>query len=184
TLSYAEGYVSVESIEGGALRLSEENYFRYGPGLITSSWNDAEGVSISAEEVLFTIILKAKSGVRLRDALGVNSRVTVAEAYSGTDLKDVGLRFGGGKDGFSLHQNVPNPYKGETTIGFELPESSAATLTIYDVKGQMIHRVKGDYEAGYNEFKFRSGELGATGVLYYQLDTDQFTATKKMVILE
>src|SRR5699024_2601918 len=41
TLSYAEGYVSVESIEGGALRLSEENYFRYGPGLITSSWNDA-----------------------------------------------------------------------------------------------------------------------------------------------
>src|SRR5690625_8022563 len=39
TLSYADAYVSVESIEPGALRVTEDHYYRYGPGMITSSWN-------------------------------------------------------------------------------------------------------------------------------------------------
>jgi len=65
-----------------------------------------------------------------------------------------------------------------------LPESGSATLTIYDVKGQQIHRVEGEYGSGYNEVRVKSVELGATGVLYYQLDTDRHTATKKMIVVE
>src|SRR5690606_19363803 len=133
-----------------------------------------------ADQVLFTILVKAKSSAALRDVLSLNNRVTSTEAYTGQgELQSVGLRFNGSENGFALYQNTPNPYTGETVIGFELPESGEAVLTIYDVTGQLIKSVKGEYAAGYNEVWLTSTELGVTGVLYYQLDTDQYTATKK-----
>src|SRR5690606_19245001 len=126
-----------------------------------------------------------KSAVKLRDVLSLNNRVTMTEAYdSEGGLKDVSLRFDGQETGFALYQNTPNPYNGETVIGFRLPESVEAVLTIYDVTGRMIKRIEGDYRAGYNEVRVRSTELGTTGVLYYQLDTKHYTATKKMVVVK
>ncbi|NND35013.1 MAG: hypothetical protein HKN76_20675 [Saprospiraceae bacterium] len=44
--------------------------------------------------------------------------------------------------------------------------------------------VNGDYTKGYNEIRVRQSELNAKGVLYYQLDSDVLTATRKMVILD
>src|SRR5699024_9461713 len=76
TLSYLPNQVEIESIEAGALNMTENNYFRYGPGVITSSWSEAEAKSFSSEEVLFTIVLKGKTAVQLRDVLSLNSRVT------------------------------------------------------------------------------------------------------------
>ena len=86
--------------------------------------------------------------------------------------------------GFALYQNTPNPFTGETVIGFQLPYSGVADLTIYDVTGLLIKRINGEYKAGYNEVRLSSTKLGVTGVLYYQLDTDRYTATKKMVLVE
>src|SRR5699024_5169267 len=68
TLSYLPNQVEVESIEAGALNITENNYFRFAPGVITTSWSEAEGQSLASDEVLFTIVLKAKSAVQLRDA--------------------------------------------------------------------------------------------------------------------
>ncbi len=82
---------------------------------------------------------------------------------------------------FILHQNYPNPYDGYTVIGFELPERTEARLTIYDVTGKALKVIEGEYERGYNEVQFTGSDLDATGVLYYQLDTERFTATRKMV---
>ena len=85
--------------------------------------------------------------------------------------------------GFALYQNTPNPYKGEIMIRFKLPSATAATMTIFDVTGRMLQSIEGDYNAGYNEVRVRSEELSKTGVSYYQLDTDKFTATKKKILI-
>lgn len=184
TMNYADAYVSVESIEPGVLNVTEDNYLKYVPGVLTASWNEADGLSVNADEVLFTIVVKAKSVTILRDVLGLNSSVTRTEAYNDEgDLKNIVLNFNGNDSGFALYQNTPNPYKGETVIGFKLPTATSATMTIYDVTGRMIKRIEGDYAAGYNEVRLRSIELGTTGVLYYQLDTDKYTATKKMILI-
>jgi large repetitive protein len=55
-------------------------------------------------------------------------------------------------------------------------------LKVYDVTGKAIKMVNADYAKGYNEVKI--ADLKATGVLYYTLETQGFTATKKMVIVE
>ncbi len=185
TLDYADAYVSVESMESGVLNITGDNYLKYSPGVVTASWNAAEGVSAAADEVLFTIVVKAKSAAQLRDVLSVSNRVTATEAYtSAGDYKDIGLHFNGTDAGFALYQNTPNPFNGETVIGFKLPEATSAVMTIYDVNGRLIKRMAGDYEAGYHEVRVTSMELGVTGVLYYQLDTDKYTATKKMIVVE
>ena len=87
-------------------------------------------------------------------------------------------------DGFALYQNRPNPYNGETVIGFKLPKGGKASLTIYSVTGKLIKRVEGKYDRGYNKVRLSAMELGTTGVLYYQLDTDRYTATKKMIVVD
>ena len=144
---------------------------------------------------LFALVVKAKSEVQSRDALSLNNRVTTTEAYvdvapgdfaEGYDpqRKDVSLRFDGQESGFALYQNTPNPYAGQTVIGFKLPEASKATLSVYDVTGKVLKIVEGEYSQGYNEVKLTSSDLNATGVLYYQLDTKTYTATKKMIVIE
>src|SRR5690606_11132530 len=112
-------------------------------------------------------------------------RVTRTEAYSGTgELRDMALHFDGVDSGFALYQNVPNPYNGETVIGFKLPESGKATISIYDVTGRMVTAIKGDFDEGYNEIRVTSADLKMTGVLYYQLTSAGYTSAKKMIVIE
>ncbi|HLT94733.1 MAG TPA: T9SS type A sorting domain-containing protein, partial [Membranihabitans sp.] len=119
------------------------------------------------------------------DVFSLNNRVTRTEAYDAEGgLKNVSLRFDGQETGFALYQNTPNPYAGETVIGFKLPEASKATLSVYDVTGKVLKIVEGEYNQGYNEVKLKSSDLNTTGVLYYQLDTKAYTATKKMIVIE
>ena len=53
-----------------------------------------------------------------------------------------------------------------------------------DVNGKVIKRYEGIYEAGLNQINISKGELNVAGVLYYQLETDKFHATKKMILVE
>jgi hypothetical protein len=102
----------------------------------------------------------------------------------GNDLNDNGDDQINENKGLALLQNRPNPFKDETLISFNLPESTYATLTIYDVDGRTLKVVEGNYDAGYNEVGVNASELGATGVMYYRLMTDNGTVTKTMLVID
>lgn len=91
------------------------------------------------------------------------------------------LQFNNAEKAFALYQNTPNPFAGKTTIGFNLPEASSASLTISDVSGKVIQFIEGKYEKGYNQVKI--DDLEVTGVLYYRLETVDYSAVRKMVVL-
>jgi hypothetical protein len=44
--------------------------------------------------------------------------------------------------------------------------------------------VEGDFAAGYNQVRLTSTDLPSTGVFYYTLQAGEYTATKKMIIVE
>jgi len=150
-------------------------------GAITSSWNG----NASAGTV-FSLTFTAKEDGQLSDLLNVNSRYTTAEAYNNSgEVMDVELTFNGqSATAFDLYQNTPNPFKGETVIGFNLPEAGTATLTIQDVSGKVISVVEGDFAKGYNQVSVNSNNMPNTGVLYYTLASANDTATRKMIILQ
>ncbi len=117
----------------------------------------------------------------------LNSRETQAEAYNtASDIKDLKLTFRGAEhEGeFALYQNEPNPYKGNTVIGYDVPQSGDVTLTIFDVTGKVIYTVDQAAVKGYNTITVSSKSLPAVGMLYYRLDAGEYTATKKMIIIE
>ncbi len=155
-------------------------------GMITGSWNSANGTATSAEG-LFTLKLRATKDQALSEVLNISSRMTAQEAYGqGDEIMDLKLSFGraeqlGGQA--RLDQNQPNPFAEETLIGFYLPKAAQATITVRDVKGALVYRTQGDYAKGMNQVKLGKQELKAAGVLYYTLETADFTATKKMVVL-
>jgi hypothetical protein len=134
------------------------------------------------------LVLRSKTDAALSSVLGISSRLTRAEAYSNSDeVLDVALNFGQGtvvRAGFELYQNTPNPFKGMTVIGFNLPEAGEATIKINDVTGRLLKVIRSDFAQGYNEVRLQSAELGAVGVLTYTLESAEFTATRKMIIIK
>jgi hypothetical protein len=90
---------------------------------------------------------------------------------------------------FSLSQNVPNPFNPSTDISFALPRDSKVSLTIYNVLGQHVTTLVDDYmAAGYRTISWngtdQTGRTVASGVYFYKLKTDDFSSTKKMMMLK
>jgi hypothetical protein len=90
----------------------------------------------------------------------------------------------------SLHQNVPNPFNPTTTIKFDLSHDGNVKLQVFDVAGHLMRTLADQKMAkGFNQAVTWNGldEKGLrvpSGVYFYQLVTDDYTATKKMVMLK
>ncbi len=152
-------------------------------GVLTTSWNGA-----AADEVLFGLTFKATTSGQLSELLSLSSDYTAAEAYNtDNELLNVNIQFNTTEivtARFELYQNTPNPFAGETLIGFNLPEAGEATFKVLDVQGKVLKQVTNDYAKGYNQISLDARSLNATGVLYYQLESADNVATKKMIIID
>ena len=83
--------------------------------------------------------------------------------------------------GFELYQNTPNPWVHKTQVGFHLPETADATLTVYDEMGRALFSETAEFNQGYNAILIEHALLDAPGVMYYTLETPFGKATRKMV---
>ena len=137
-------------------------------------------------ELLFQLSLTAKEDGQLSEMLQLNSRLTKAESYDvGGNAYPVSLVFGTENglteiNNFELFQNVPNPFSDGTIIGFQLPEASNASFTLFDVSGKILKETSGQYARGYHEINIDKTLFPNSGVFYYRLETPDHTATKKM----
>ena len=94
----------------------------------------------------------------------------------------------------ALLGNYPNPFNPETWISYQLAASADVTLMIYDINGQLVrrltlgHQVAGMYQsrsrAVYWDGRNQLGESVASGLYFYTLTADEFTATRRMLILK
>jgi len=181
----ATGGLQLVDITSAGIDVSEANFGNF-DNKLTTSWNSINPVKMNGD--LFTLTFKSSVEGKLSDILSLNSKVTKAEAYVGSDLQIVNIELRDGNatssDAFALNQNEPNPFTNNTVIGFVMPESADATMTIIDVTGKVIKVIEGNYAKGYNEIELSKSDLGAAGILHYQLVSGDFTATKKMIIIE
>eukprot|EP00903_Cladosiphon_okamuranus_P000214 g214.t1 len=160
-----------------------------GRSYVTMSWNrPADAKAMADEDVLFSLVIRANEDVELSEVISINSRYTEAEAYGNGNTMNVGVVFDNGDvadAGFELYQNTPNPFQSETMISFNLPEDAEVTLTINDAAGRVLTVLRGDYAAGYNTVNVTKDMIqGASGVLNYTISTDDYSATKSMVVVK
>jgi photosystem II stability/assembly factor-like uncharacterized protein len=91
---------------------------------------------------------------------------------------------GGIPSSFYLQQNYPNPFNGTISIPFGLPYSSRATISIFNIRGQLCETILDGYlNAGRYELKWHPTTL-ASGVYFYRLSASSFRSTNKMILLK
>ena len=93
-----------------------------------------------------------------------------------------------------LFANYPNPFNPETWIPYELATDTHVRITIYNTQGVVIRTLQfGHQSAGYYTDRDRAaywdgrneiGEKVASGLYFYQLETDTMSSLRKMVILK
>jgi outer membrane protein assembly factor BamB len=105
---------------------------------------------------------------------GVNAPVTI----SNKNKKHIPTQY-------ELAQNYPNPFNPGTRIKLSLPEQSVVSLTVYNITGQRVATVINDklIKAGIHEFSL-DGRNFPSGVYFYRLDAENFTQTRKMILMK
>jgi hypothetical protein len=182
--------VELVDIEYGVAQASNFGLRQVADGLIATSWNKSANKldGYHQDDLLFTLVVKAITDHQLSEVLGVSSRVTVAEAYDQHDgLMEVGIDFQSGIVAtvpFELYQNVPNPFREATSIGFFLPEAAETTISIHDVSGRVVKMIRGEFNQGENQVILKRNELPDTGMLYYTVTSGEHTATRKMMLVK
>ena len=90
---------------------------------------------------------------------------------------------------FTLELNYPNPFNPETTIKFQVPERVHVYIGIFNILGQEV-KVLFDKEvaAGYHSVKWNGqdnyNDFVTSGIYYYRIQTESYTALKKMIFLK
>jgi hypothetical protein len=84
---------------------------------------------------------------------------------------------------YELAQNYPNPFNPTTTIRYVLERRQRVTLTVYTVLGEVAATlVDGELPAGIYTVRWDATGV-ASGVYFYRLAAEEFTAAKKLLLV-
>lgn len=143
---------------------------------------EGSGIAVSTEaggDVGFTLRCRQTRQGSLPEQLTLNSRNMRPEAYTGAQIHELVLSFPD-ITGFELYQNQPNPFEAGTRIPFNMEADGEATLRIFDINGRQLLTRTGTCAKGMNYF---TADGLPSGVMYYELETGQNKAVRKMIRL-
>ena len=85
---------------------------------------------------------------------------------------------------YALRQNYPNPFNPTTIISFDMKKAGECNLSVYNLLGQKVKTLfDGKKEAGSYEVECDLS-AHASGVYFYRFESDEFTKTRKMLMLK
>ncbi len=117
--------------------------------------------------------------------------------YGDTSLTNIEFVSSQIPEDFSLSQNYPNPFNPETNISFNIPllrgvdvpstrdgRGVLVKLSVYDILGkQVAELVNQNLQPGTYEVNWNAADL-PSGVYFYTLKTDEYSITKKMLLIK
>ena len=87
-------------------------------------------------------------------------------------------------DSYVLNQNYPNPFNPSTKIAYVLKEKTNVKLLVMNALGEEVAvLVNQTQEQGYHQLDFNASNL-PSGIYFYSLQTDNFSETKKMLLMK
>lgn len=84
---------------------------------------------------------------------------------------------------FNLYENYPNPFNPSTVIKFDIPFSTSASISVFDINGKQVSDLSGGYsrfEAGSYEINFNAGQL-SSGVYFLKFSSANYNKIIKMI---
>ncbi|APF18428.1 hypothetical protein Calab_2827 [Caldithrix abyssi DSM 13497] len=144
----------------------------YWPNTVVEGWSDAY------PEVYYAYNYNFISG---------GSVHKIADKALSTAIED--QKTSAAVEGFGLVTNYPNPFNPQTTIEFTVTKKQPVTLTIFDITGQKIATLLNNQvlNPGRKHVTWhglnQNGNPVASGIYFYSLSSDNFSVTKKMVLV-
>jgi hypothetical protein len=89
----------------------------------------------------------------------------------------------------ALNGNFPNPFNPETTIRYSVKDKTPVTLSIYNLKGELVRTLvsetkgNGFYNTVWNG-QDDSGKPVSSGVYLYRLQAGNFVSTQRMMLIQ
>jgi hypothetical protein len=179
-------YSSAGLVQTYPARLDEKAVYEYPINIstesypITISWNTVNAperkiVLTSADGKLGKTVLDGMGKVKISDANVKSVVLTLANI----DLPKV----------YALGQNYPNPFNPSTTFSVDVPRVSDVNIKIYDVLGREITTLlSGQQPAGSMLVKWDGrdahGLTAPTGIYFVRMSADEFTTTRKIMMMK
>ena len=160
------------------IEISESNY-NISEGILRISFHANSTVDIPADATILELQFAGRAGtVDLTDHINAETYNSDLRPSSFILTEDLSL------EGYSLGQNNPNPTSGIATIDFVIPTAQTVQMHFYSLDGRLIGSLEQAYPAGRNTVTV-DGELiqNSTGSIIYKMITDEFVATKNMIIV-
>jgi hypothetical protein len=90
---------------------------------------------------------------------------------------------------YALRNNYPNPFNPVTNIEFDLTKASDVKITVFNLLGEKIRTIADqNYKAGQHRVVWNgtneTGSLVSSGVYIYKIETPEFVASRKMVLMK
>lgn len=182
SIETADDFLSVSFVDNQTGWISTNSaslYFTKDGG---ETWELSEPAYSTTTSFYSVFFLNAQNGW----VVGSNGLVL---KYVGSNPSSVQSLQGNMSQSFTLAQNYPNPFNPSTTISFQLPKASNATLKILNMLGQEIKTLASKrFEAGSHSVVWDGldgqGMQVPTGVYLYRIETESFSQTKKLLLLK
>lgn len=85
---------------------------------------------------------------------------------------------------FQLYQNYPNPFNPSTVIRYSLPANGNVVLKVYNVLGNEVATLVNEKKEGGTHAVEFDGSTLPSGIYTYRIQSGEFTATKKLLLLK
>ncbi len=134
-------------------------------------------------------VVQSGSPTRDNHVLSVEGQLSDGSLFEGYDCvvlmsKDAAVQIDEKPREIQLGVNHPNPFNPVTQIGFYLPEAAHVKLEVFNLLGQSVATlVNGDMEAGDHAVEW-NGADAASGIYLYRLTADDYTESRKMLLLK
>lgn len=151
-----------------------EEYLSYNPNdVFYMLINSIKELNSLVDQQKQELARQAKEIGELKSSTSLNSSIAMRQQRETSSLKLA-----------RLDQNIPNPFSGETVIGYYIPESSQrAVVMIYDMTGKKI-KSQEITTRGEGRVKLQSGTDLAQGMYIYALMVDGSEVDVKRMIIE
>lgn len=174
-------------LRSGNLTIDNDNV-ALGQKELKLSWIGMKDIEVNQGDVLFSIIATASENSEVSQSISVNEKSILRSELYTSDLRvknlELAIRDQKNDLDFAVYQNEPNPFRNQTEITFDLPESSKVELSIVDITGKRVYNETTTMAKGANSFVLEGSILGESGIYYYTITTGEYSETKKMIFVK
>jgi len=151
---------------------------------LSTDWNEigfveGHGNSNSLKDYSFidadnNLVVELRRNYRLK-------QIDIDGAFEYSEVISIELKI---EKEFKLAQNFPTPFNPSTSISYALPINGFVTIKVYNTIGEEVAElINQNIEAGTHVIQFNAFNL-PTGAYFYRITTENYSETKKMLLIK